>query len=650
MEKYDELSHFIIENVGGKDNIIGLTHCMTRLRFTLNDYSLVNEAKLKGNKEIATAQKAGGQYQVVIGTHVGDVYSVILDKIGTRKTMESEKKGALNSIIDIITKVITPILGVLLASGLIQGVLMILTFAGLIQETDGAYIILNAMGQAIFNFFPVILGYTSARAFKLDPAIGIIIGATIIFPGMVENLASGDAIMTLFEGTIAATPVYQTFFGIPILFPVMGYGSTVIPIIFIVYFASKINQYLKKKIPAVMAFTLVPFLTILITIPISLLVIGPITNMLSELISNSVSSLYGVSTIFTSFIVALIYQPLVILGLHWPLITLGLQNLGSHGSDYILPTLFTAAFAQAAVVAAVYLKSKSKVQKEIAVPAFISALFCIIEPAIYGVTLPIKKRFVFSMLGGAIGGTFISVFGADMYGGVVGIFGFVSFLNPNGEYTGLIISIIGVLISIVVSFLLTYFIFDEAVENEDRSTQQKSSESIAKVIYSPLRGNVTELKNATDSAFANELLGKGILFYPEGNQIVAPFDGMITTLFPTGHAVGITSTDGVEMLIHVGKDTVRLDGKYFKKIKKQGELVKQGEVIVEFDLEAIKNENFSTETPVVITNLDDNKNILVTKNGLINYQDEFMSIQLIQENETEGINGDSSTKDGGSFA
>lgn len=630
MGKFDELSHFIIENVGGKDNIIGLTHCMTRLRFTLNDYSLANESKLKENKEIATAQKAGGQYQVVIGTHVGDVYTAILEKIGTEKSVESsEKKSVLNSIIEIITKVITPILGVLLASGLIQGLLMILTFAGLLQETDGAYFILNAMGQAIFNFFPVILGYTSAKAFKLDPAIGIIIGAIIIFPGMVENLASGDAIITLFEGSFVATPVYQTFFGIPVMFPAMGYGSTVIPIIFIVFFASKINHFLKNKIPAVMAFTLVPFLTILITIPISLLAIGPITNMLSELISNSISALYGFSTIFTSFIVALIYQPLVILGLHWPLITLGLQNLGLNGSDYILPTLFTASFAQAAVVAAVYFRTQAKTQKEIAVPAFISALFCIIEPAIYGVTLQVKKRFVFSMLGGAIGGTFISAFGADMYAGVVGIFGFVSFLNPNGEYSGLIISIVGVLISIIISFLLTYLIFDKKIEPKtEEAVHHKKSGLGEKLIYSPLKGNVTKLENATDSAFANGLLGKGILFYPEGNQVVAPFDGMITTVFPTGHAVGITSTDGVEMLVHVGKDTVRLEGQYFKKLKEQGDLVKKGEAIVEFNLEAIKKENFSIETPVVITNSDKYANILITGSGFINYTDELISIQL----------------------
>ncbi|GIN63889.1 PTS beta-glucoside transporter subunit EIIBCA [Robertmurraya siralis] len=630
MGKFDELSHFIIENVGGKDNIIGLTHCMTRLRFTLNDYSLANESKLKENKEIATAQKAGGQYQVVIGTHVGDVYTAILEKIGAEKSVESsEKKSVLNSIIEIITKVITPILGILLASGLIQGLLMILTFAGLLQETDGAYFILNAMGQAIFNFFPVILGYTSAKAFKLDPAIGIIIGAIIIFPGMVENLANGDAIITLFEGSFVATPVYQTFFGIPVMFPAMGYGSTVIPIIFIVFFASKINHFLKNKIPAVMAFTLVPFLTILLTIPISLLAIGPITNMLSELISNSISALYGFSTIFTSFIVALIYQPLVILGLHWPLITLGLQNLGLHGSDYILPTLFTASFAQAAVVAAVYFRTQAKTQKEIAVPAFISALFCIIEPAIYGVTLQVKKRFVFSMLGGAIGGTFISAFGADMYAGVVGIFGFVSFLNPNGEYSGLIISIVGVLISIIISFLLTYLIFDKKIEPKtEEAVHHKKSGLGEKLIYSPLKGNVTKLENATDSAFANGLLGKGILFYPEGNQVVAPFDGMITTVFPTGHAVGITSTDGVEMLVHVGKDTVRLEGQYFKKLKEQGDLVKKGEAIVEFNLEAIKKEKFSIETPVVITNSDKYANILITGSGFINYTDELISIQL----------------------
>ncbi len=650
MGKFDYLSNFIIENVGGEDNIIGLTHCMTRLRFSLNDYTLVNEAKLKENKAIATAQKAGGQYQVVIGTHVGDVYNSIIEKIGTQKTIEDrEKKGIINSIIEIITKVITPVLGVLLACGLVQGVLMILTFSGLLQENDGAYIILNAMGQSIFYFFPVILGYTSAKAFKLDPAIGIIIGTILVFPGMTESLASGDVVKTLFEGSFISTPVYQTFFGIPIMFPANGYASTVIPIIFIVYFASKINQFLKRKIPSVMAFTLVPFLTILITLPISLLIIGPITNMLSELISNGFSALYGISSILTSFLVALIYQPLVILGLHWPLITLGIQNLGSHGFDYILPMLFTASFAQTAVVAAVYFKTKSRAQKEIAVPALISALFCIIEPAIYGVTLPVKKRFVFSMIGGAIGGTFISILGADFYAGVVGIFGFVSFLNPSGEYSGLIIAIIGVLISMIISFLLTYFTFNEEGELDRGKKMKHEMSGLGEiVIHSPLKGNVTELKNATDSAFANGLLGKGILFYPEGNQVIAPFDGEVTTIFPTKHAVGITSTDGIEMLIHVGKDTVNLQGKYFKKLKEQGDFIRKGEAIIEFELDAIKDAGFSTETPAVITNADQYDNILIVNSDFIDYSGEIMSIQL-KEYENRSRVSDL-TKDGGSMA
>lgn len=640
MNKYEQLSEFIIENVGGKDNITGITHCMTRLRFNLKNFDKVNANKLKNHKGIVTAQEAGGQFQVVIGTHVGEVYNEILNKTDAAKiTEETNKKGLLNAVIQIITKVITPILGVLLASGLIQGLLMIFTFTGLVQETDGAYIILNAMGQAIFSFFPVILGYTSAKTFKLDPEIGIIIGSIIIFPGLIESLAAGEAIMTIFEGSFVATPVYQTFFGIPIMFPVMGYGSTVIPIIFIVYFASKINQFLRRHIPTVMAFTLVPFLTILITIPISLLIIGPVTNLLSELISNSVSAFYGVSTILASFIVALIYQPLVILGLHWPLLTLGLQNLGINGYDYIIATLFTASFAQTAVVAAVYVKTKSRSQKEIAIPALISALFCIIEPAIYGVTLPVKKRFAFSMIGGAIGGTFISAFGANMYAGVVGIFGFVSFLNPDGSYFGLVISIIGVLISMIISFGLTYFTFGEDIESEIEETEEKDNSGLGEiVITSPLKGEVTKLENATDSAFSNGLLGKGILIYPEGNQIIAPFDGKITTIFPTGHAVGITSSDGLELLIHVGKDTVRLKGNYFKKIKEQGEFVKKGEPIVEFDLKGLIEADCNIETPVVITNSQDFSDVIITNSKFVDYSEELMSVQSLIEDNIVSVN------------
>ncbi|WP_238902254.1 MULTISPECIES: beta-glucoside-specific PTS transporter subunit IIABC [Clostridium] len=629
MAKYDELVDFIIENIGGKANVESLTHCMTRLRFSLKDFSLINEEELKKNQGIVTAQKAGGKYQVVIGTHVGEVYEVAVGKLGIKnsdKDMEDDDKTALDKLIDTITKVMTPGLGALASSGLIQGLLAILTTIGVLSPTDGAYIILHAMGNAIFAFFPIILGYTSAKAFKSNVFTGMLIGSVLVFTNITTNLASGDVLYNLFTGTIFETAVYKTFFGIPIMFPATGYGSTVIPIIFAVYFASKVEKVIKGKIPDIVGFTLVPFLTLLISAPAAILIIGPIANFASLIITAAITWLYELSPIITTLVVALIYQPLVILGLHWPLITIAALNFAASSSDYILPMLFTASFAQTAVVLAVYIRTKNKKTKAICVPAIISGCFCIIEPAIYGITLPVKKRFAFSMIGAAIGSIIISIFSIKMYAMTVGVLGIVGFLNPNGDTFGLVIGIIGTLVTMIIAFLLTYFTFsEEGIDSySKKEVSNKVTENIA--VKSPMKGRITSLENAEDPIFSQGTLGKGVLIYPEEGKVIAPCNGIVTTLFPTGHAIGITSDSGEEILIHIGRDTVQLEGKYFYKKIEQGSRIKEGDLILEFDIKEIEKAGYITETPIIISNSTMYLDILESTKENVDFLDTLLTI------------------------
>ncbi|MEO1768912.1 beta-glucoside-specific PTS transporter subunit IIABC [Candidatus Enterococcus ferrettii] len=634
MSKREDFAKFIVENVGGEENIMSLTHCVTRLRFTLKDSGMINEEALKSAKGIVTAQESGGQYQVVIGTHVAEVYNDILSISNIASSNGNDKKdGILNSVIQIITKVITPALGPMIACGLIQGLLNIMTFAGVIEITDGSYLIIHAMGQAIFQFFPVILGYTSAKAFKLDPTIGIFLGAILMFPNLAASLNEGEIANVLFTGTFLETAVYNDFFGIPIIFPKMGYGSTVIPIIFIVFFASKLSNFLNERIPKVVAFTLVPFLTVVITAPLAILIIGPVTDVLSSFIGYAVESLYTISPIITSFLLALVYQPIVILGLHWPLIAIAIQNISTTGSDFIGPILYTGSFAQTAVVMAVYFRTKSQLTKQISLPAIVSGFFAIIEPAIYGITLPVKKRFGISMLAAAVGSVIFTAFKVRKYGLGSGIFGFMSFTKPDGDMSGVIISLIACGVTMIVGFVLTAITFSENPNDilAEEIKEQPATALGEVVIYSPMKGRVVPLADARDSAFANEALGKGILVYPEGNKVVAPFDGRITTLFPSEHAVGFTSNEGIELLIHIGKDTVRLNGKYFKAFKKQGDYVKKGESILEFDISKIVKEGLTVETPIVITNSDSYKDILMTINESIDYGQEIISVEKRQK-------------------
>lgn len=633
MGKYSELVSFIIENVGGKDNIISVSHCMTRLRFKLKDYLLVDEKNIVSNSKITTAQKAGGEYQVVVGTSVEGIYTELIASLGLKNEgpqIEEKDKSILNRIIQIITKSITPVLGVLMASGLIQGMLSLLVACGVLKTTDGAYIILNVMGNALFTFFPIFLGYTSAKAFQMDGFVGMAIGSCLVFPTILSSLTTGKPLFILFANTILATPVYKTFFGIPIIFPTTGYTSTVVPIILSMYFTSKFERFLKKYIPDIIGFTLVPFITIAVCVPLTIIVVGPIANVLSLLITAGITYLNNLSPIITSIVVGIVYQPLVILGLHWPLITIGITNMGAMGSDYIIPMIFTASFAQTAVVLAVYCRTKDKAVKNICIPAMISGCFCIIEPAIYGVTLPVKKRFAFSMIGATVGAVIISIFGARMYAVSVGVLGTVAFINPNGAMSGFYIAIAATIITMVVAFLLTFFTFNE--QNKDTSLITSTKQFSNGIIASPIKGKTVKLENVEDASFSKGALGKGIAILPSEGRVIAPCDGIVTTLFPTGHAIGITSNDGCQILIHIGTDTVRLNGKYFTPKVEQGTKIKKGDVLVEFDMEAIINEGYSIISPIIVTNSDDYFDVVETMNKNVDYLDQLIRV-ISKENE-----------------
>ncbi len=478
MKKYDALVQFIIEKIGGKDNVSGVTHCMTRLRFTLNDAGKVDEQALLKHAEIITAQYSGGQYQVVIGTHVADVYAEVVEALGSssyvqEQSEDEEQKGLVNRSIEIITKVITPTLGILIAASLVLGIQSILTIANLTGPDQGESIILNALGNALFTFFPIILGYTSAKAFKSDGFIGMMIGATLVFPSILADLTSGDPLYTLFNHTIFATPVFKTFFGLPIIFPENGYTSTVIPIILAMFFISKVEKKLIQVIPKVLRFTLVPLITLLIGIPATILLFGPLANFASALISAAISFLYGASPIVTGFVVGLLYQPLVLLGLHWPVIALGINNLATQGYDQLMPMIYTVPFAQMAVVFAVYLRTVSKKEKSICISAIISTVFCIIEPAMYGVTLPVKKRFFISCLASAVGGVIIAAFNVPNYASTIGLFGIGGFINPaNADYSGFTIAVIATVATLAVGFVLGYLTYNDTKKIEKNEAKE----------------------------------------------------------------------------------------------------------------------------------------------------------------------------------
>lgn len=625
MGKYEEFAKFIIDNLGTKDNIKNVNHCMTRLRFELIDFNKINEKKLKENPNIISTNKAAGKFQVIVGNIVNDVYDDVVSIIGKNiPSVKEENEGLVNKFINIITKIITPTLGVLVSTGLLKGLVAILIATNLINNTSGTYLILNALGDALFYFFPIILGYTSAETFGLNKFIGMILGATLVYPGINEAMLGGEVLIKIFNGTSFEMTAFKSFLGIPIFFPGTGYSTTVIPIILLTLFASKVEKILKNNIPDIVGFAFVPFLTLIISAPLGFLVIGPIANLLQSFIGWITVSLYKLSPIITAVVVALIYQPLVIFGLHWPLITLAITNFGTLGYDFLWPMMFTASFAQTAVTMAVGIKTKNKKLKATSVPAIISGFMCIIEPAIYGFTLKDKKRFAISCISAAVGGVIITIFNAVQYSLGIGLLGFSGFVNPNGDTKNMIIALAATIITMILAFILTVLTYKEVDGDDDKKEENNIYENLNKIdIFSPVDGKNINLNGLKDKIFKEELLGETIAIEPEIGVVVAPFDGQISSIFPTGHAIGIKSKNGDNVLIHVGIDTVNLKGKYFSKEVTENSKVKKGDILIKFEIEKIREEGFDPTVLIVLENSDKYKNINKNKEEKISFTDKI---------------------------
>lgn len=632
MGKYAQLAKEIVKNVGGKENINSLTHCITRLRFKLKDESKANDEVLKKMDGVVTVMKSGGQYQVVIGNHVPDVYADVCDVAGlggdTQTQVDEAPQGILNKFIDIISGVFQPILGVLCAAGMIKGFNALFVFFKLYADTSGTYMILNAIGDSIFQFMPVILGYTAAKKFGLKPFVGLLIGAALCYPSIqATTLSAGEPLYNLFAGTMFESPVYFTFLGIPVI--AMDYTSTVVPVILIVYIAAKIEKLAKKIIPDVIKNFFVPMFVLLISLPLGFILVGPIATFGSDIVGNAFLALYNASPIICGILVGLLWQVLVIFGLHWGLIPIAMSNMMTMGFDTILAGSFGASFAQTAVVAAMYFKLKDKKVKELCIPAVISGFCGVTEPAIYGLSLPRKKPFIFSCIGGAAGGAVMGIMNVKGYiMGGLGIFGIPNYINPaTGDASGAFGSVICVVLSMVVGFVLTLLFWkDETVEETSPVNPEKIIKSKVDVVYSPIKGQVKPLAEIKDDAFASGVLGKGVAIVPEEGKVVAPFDGTIMTLFPTKHAIGMVSDNGCEVLVHIGLDTVQLDGKYFETNVKTGDKVKKGQTLITFDKDKISKAGYSLETPVIVTNHSDYLEIIEAEEKIVNTKDELIKV------------------------
>lgn len=637
MRKYELLAADIVKLVGGKDNVISLTHCITRLRFRLKDEGKAQDDALKALSGVVTVVKNAGQYQVVIGNAVGDVYDEIVASQGIEGAGgaaaddEASKEGMslLDRFIDLISGVFQPVLGVLAAAGMIKGLLALLNALSVTDPQGGTAAMLNVVGDAFFFFLPVMLAYTSAKKFGMSVFTAMTVGAALVYPSLAQ-LTGGEPMYTLFAGTPFESPVHVELLGIPVL--LMNYASSVIPAVVAVYFGAKVEHFFARVIPTVIKGFFVPFCTLLVVIPLTLMVVGPVATWAGQLVGAAAMAIYDVSPVISGLFIGGFWQIFVMFGLHWGFVPVMLNNIAVYGYDPLVVTMFGATFAQIGVVLAILIRTKDQGLRSLSIPAFISGVFGVTEPAIYGVTLPRKKYFVLSCVAAGVGGALVAFFEIHiyMYGGL-GIFEYPCFVDPaTGDLTGMYNGMIVSLVSFVLGFLLAFPVYrDEAKEATSlavTTTDEKTNAVQREILAAPVAGKVVPLANVPDEAFSAGILGKGIAIEPSVGRVVAPADATVTTLFPTGHAIGLITDKGAEILIHIGMDTVKLEGKYFHAHVQQGEKVKKGQLLIEFEPEKIKEAGYPVVTPVLVTNTASYLDVVPTEAGTIAENENLITV------------------------
>ncbi|EIA7532282.1 PTS beta-glucoside transporter subunit IIBCA [Listeria monocytogenes] len=587
-----DLAKEVVKLVGGKENILSVIHCVTRLRFKLRDENLAETEKIKALKGVMTVVKSGGQYQVVIGDHVSYVYDEVIRVLGIKPddalqdNPEQEHKSIFNKFVELISGIFMPVLGLLAASGILKGFLTAAVTMGLINTSAGVYEVLYAASDALFYFMPIILGFSAGKVFKTNQYLSAAVGAALVYPTLVDMYSNG---------------AHLTFLHIPVI--LMNYTMSVIPVILAIYFMSKLEKVLVKFIPKSLQLIFVPLLLLLIVVPVSLIIIGPVSTYASQLLAKGALGLYSLSPMIAGFFLAGVWQVAVMFGLHWAFIPIFINNISVLGYDPINAMLYCTVFAQTGAVMAVMLKTRNQELRSLSITATISGFLGITEPAIYGVNLPYKKPFIMACVGSAFGGAIAGMSAAKMFGGFAsgGIFGIPMFINPDGigwDFWGFLISLV---VAFSVALILTYFFgFKDKVEEVVIQTGEKAT--LDETIYSPLQGELIALNDVKDEVFSAGIMGAGVAILPASGEIRAPFDGTVLNVFQTKHAIGLISKQGVELLIHVGLDTVNLNGQFFDIEVSESEEIKKGDLLGTFELYTIKKAGYDITTPIIVTN------------------------------------------------
>lgn len=635
---YTQLANDIVANVGGKDNVNSLIHCATRLRFRLKDTSKANKAALEELPKVLTAVSAGGQYQVVIGDEVVPVFDTIMDTYrfsavdsetssglsgdGTDPVEEAaEKEKWFEKFVAVLSGIFTPFISILAGAGVLKGLAILIATLNLLPASSPIYISIDALATGVFAFLPIFIAITAADKFNTNRFIAVALAAAMVYP-----LTDAKIPDLTHLGSYAVN--FKT------------YGGAVIPTILAIWLESYIERWFKKHIPDVMQLVFVPFLTLIVAGLLTFFIIGPLGNGLGMVLAYGYKFLYNLSPLVAGAILGGTFQIFVIFGLHWGILPISLINIKAYGYDTLLAVMFVAVIGQFGAVTAAAIRAKKLKNREIAISALISAFFGITEPAIYGINLKYKKAFIFGLIGGAIGGAVIGAAGVKcfQYTPIMNVFEMPLFIGHNSSV--MMAGIAGVIAWLSSFALVLAFGFNEsnteklfakvtsgkksltekktaavnasqaakseaAVAVEEEPAVDTTGLQLVDTVFSPLDGQAVALKTVNDPVFSSEAMGKGVGIVPSTGQLVSPVDGEVSVVFPTGHAYGLKSEDGAEVLIHIGINTVQLNGKYFEASVQAGDTVHKGQLLGTFEPDKIAEAGFDCTTMVLVTNTNE---------------------------------------------
>lgn len=616
---YKQLGLEILLQVGGKDNVSKLTHCATRLRMEFNDDSKVQAKAIESLPGVISVVERGGQFQIVVGNNVQQTFRAMQKEIGDLSGRQSEKNsqargGVISQIISVISTTFTPVIPAITGAGMIKALLAILKLTGVIDAASPTYHLLDTIADAAFFFLPVLLAYGAAIKFECNPILAMTIAGALLHPNLAQMLAAGTVI---------------DFVGIPVR--LADYAGSVLPIIFTVWLMSYIERFAEKVSPTMIKFFTKPMIILLVTAPLALVVVGPFGIFLNDLVAAGAAIVDGKASWLIPMLMGGLQPFLVITGTAWAMTPIATGQLSKNGFEMINgPGMLASNIAQGAATLCVAFRTKNKNLRQLASSAGFTALLGITEPSLYGVTLKLRKPLIAAMIGGGCAGIYAGLSGLVRYAFVSpGLAALPAFIGENPM--NIVHALITCAIAIVVTFALTWMLgFDDPVE-ETGSGGSEAVSGAEQQIVSPLNGQLVALAQVNDDVFSQGLLGQGVAIRPQEGVLRAPLTGEVVTFLPSMHAVGIKGDNGVELLVHIGIDTVNLAGQHFTSELKVGDRVQVGDELVRFDLAAIVGLGYDITTPVLVVNSEAFPELNCRQPGAVDFGQPIITLNNAQQ-------------------